>query len=132
MTPRGASARYRRRFTFSMIAYATLLIASVWVLKNTPPAPGLWRYVLALAPALPLLATIWAMGAYLVEETDEFRRAILAQAMLWGLGVTLAFTTVWGFLEENADVPHFPLYLVFPVFCAGMGLAQIFVRRSYQ
>lgn len=132
MSARTASNRYARRFTVSMLAYAALLIGSVWVLRNTPPAPGAWRYLFAVAPALPLLATIWAMGAYLVEEADEFKRAILAQAMLWGIGITLSFTTVWGFLEENAGVPHFPLYLAFPVFCAGMGVAQVFVRRAYQ
>lgn len=127
-----ANRRYAKRLTVSMIVYAALLIGSVWVLRNTPPAPGALRYALALAPSLPLLATLWAMGAYLAEETDEFKRAILARSMLWGLGITLAFTTIWGFLEEFAEVAHFPLYLVFPVFCAGMGVAQRFVRRSYQ
>lgn len=132
MTAKTASARYLTRFTLSMIAYAAALILCVWVLTNAPPAPGPWRYLLALLPSLPLLATFWAMGAYLLEETDEFKRAVLAQAMLWGLGVTLAFTTVWGFLEEFASVARFPLYLVFPVFCAGMSLAQPFVRRRYR
>lgn len=127
-----AGKRYLRRFTLSMIGYAAALIGCVWILRHTPPAPGLLRYLLALGPALPLLATLWAMGAYLAEETDEFKRATLAQAMLWGLGLTLAFTTVWGFLEEFAGVARFPLYLVFPVFCAGMGVAQPLVRWRYQ
>ena len=127
-----AVSRYRKRFTATMILYALLLMGSVWILKNAPPAEGPLRYILALAPSLPLLGTIWAMGAYLYEEPDEFKRAILAQSMLWGLGLTLAFTTTWGFLEEFAGVARFPLYLVFPVFCGAMGVSSFFARRRYQ
>lgn len=130
-----ASSRYLKRFTLSMIAYAALLIGSVLALKyieGSELANGPSRFALAVAPSLPLLATIWAMGAYLLDETDEFKRTILAQSMLWGLGLTLGFTSVWGFLEEFADVPRFPLYLTFPVFCFCMGLAQVFVARRYK
>jgi hypothetical protein len=135
MAANTASRRYRTRFTLSMVAYAALLIASIFALEyieGSQLANGPWRYLLALAPSLPLLATIWSMGAYLADETDEFKRAISARAMLWGLGVTLSFTSVWGFMEEFAQVPRFPLYLIFPVFCAGMGVAQFFVRRAYR
>ncbi len=130
-----ARSRYQRRFMLSMIAYAVLLIASVLALEyieGSELANGPWRFALAVAPSLPILATIWAMGAYLVEETDEFKRTILAQSMLWGVGLTLGFTSVWGFLEEFAQVSRFPLYLTFPVFCFCMGLAQVFVARRYK
>lgn len=130
-----ARSRYLKRFTLSMIAYAALLIGSILALEyieGSEIANGPWRFALALTPSLPILATIWAMGAYLVEETDEFRRTILAQSMLWGLGLTLGFTSVWGFLEEFAQVPRFPLYLTFPAFCFCMGVAQVFVARRYK
>ncbi|OQW56468.1 MAG: hypothetical protein A4S17_13795 [Proteobacteria bacterium HN_bin10] len=130
-----ARGRYLKRFTVSMIAYAVLLIGSVLTLENiegSQLANGPWRYALALAPSLPILATIWSMGAYLADEADEFRRTILAQSMLWALGLTLSFTSVWGFMEEFAQVPRFPLYLTFPVFCFAMALAQVFVTRRYK
>src|SRR5262245_32967212 len=106
-----AHGRYNRRLFGSMFLYVAVLLPCVWLIKHAPP-PGALRYAAALAPALPLLGAIYAMGAYLLEETDEFRRSMFAQALLWGTGLTLAFTTVWGFLQEFSDVPQFSLYLV--------------------
>jgi hypothetical protein len=126
-----AGKRYAGRFAIGMIAYVAVLFGAVWWL-NEAPQEGWLRYAVALAPALPILGVLAAMGLYLNEEPDEFGRATLAQAMLWGLALVLAFTTVWGFLEELAAAPRFPLYLVFPLFCAGMGVARHFVRRRYR
>ena len=129
MSPAGK--RYLARFTPAMTAYVGVLFASIWWIKHRDPqGPLLW--VLALAPALPIIAVIAIMGLYVVEETDEFQRSILVQAMLWGIGVTLAGCTAWGFLENVELVPHLPLYMVFPIFCLAMGLAQPLVRWRYQ
>ncbi len=129
--PQTAGTRYAGRFWTGMLCYVVILFAAVWLLRHAPPE-GWLRYPIALAPAIPILGVLVAMGRYLVEEPDEFGRAVLVQSMLWGLGLVLAFTTAWGFLEGLADAPHFPLYMVFPVFCGGMGVAQLFVRRRYQ
>jgi hypothetical protein len=66
------------------------------------------------------------------EEQDEFQRMVVVRAMLWGIGLTLAITTVWGFIETFANAPHFPLYLVFPLFTSLFGLAQTPIRRSFR
>lgn len=126
-----AAKRYLARFFPAMAAYVAVLFASVWLIKHQAPhGPLLW--VLAIAPAAPIIAVIAIMGLYLIEETDEFVRAMLVQAMLWGIGVTLAGCTAWGFLENVDLVPHLPLYLVFPIFCGAMGLAQPLVRWRYR
>ena len=126
-----AMRRYLIRFFPAMLAYVGVLMGSLWMIRNQDPqGPLLW--VLAIAPALPIIAVIAIMGLYLVEETDEFVRAMLAQAMLWGIGVTLSVCTAWGFLENVELVPHLPLYMVFPIFCGAMGLAQPFVRWRYR
>ncbi len=126
-----AAKRYLARFAPAMTAYVGLLFASIWWIKHQDPhGPLLW--LLAIAPALPIIAVIAIMGLYVVEETDEFQRSILVQAMLWGLGVTLAGCTAWGFLENVELVAHLPLYMVFPIFCMTMGLAQPLVRRRYR
>ncbi len=126
-----ASKRYTARFATAMMLYVIVILAAVWWL-NTAPPEGWLRYVVAVTPALPILGVLAAMGLYLVEETDEFGRTVLVQAMLWGLALVLAFTTIWGFLEELAAAPRFALYGEFPVFCGGMGVSQLFVRRAYQ
>lgn len=129
LTPAGR--RYLARFFPAMLAYVIVLFASLWVIKTYhPKGPLLW--LLGVAPAIPVIAVIAVMGLYIMEETDEFLRLVLVQSMLWGIGVTLALCTAWGFLENVGVVPHFPLYLVFAVFCGAFGLAQPFVRRRYQ
>jgi hypothetical protein len=126
-----AAKRYLIRFFPAMGAYVAVLFVSIWMIKHlAPQGPLLWG--LAIAPALPVIAVIAIMGLYLIEEQDEFVRSTLVQAMLWGLGVTLAGCTAWGFLENVELVPHMPLYNVFPIFCAVFGVAQPLVRRRYR
>ena len=126
-----AVRRYMRRFLPAMLAYVVVLFGSLWSIRQLhPQGPLLW--LLAVAPAVPIAGAITAMGLYLVEETDEFLRAVLVQSMLWGIGAVMVFCTAWGFLENVALVPHLPVYLVFPIFCGAMGLAQPFVRLRYR
>ena len=119
-----AGRKYLQRFAPAMTAYVVAMLGVTWWVKHAPP-DGPLLYVAAVLPALPLLVVIWAMGRYLVEETDEYQRARRVQSILWGAGVTLAIATVWGFLESFTTVPHVPAYYAFIVFCLAMGLAQI-------
>lgn len=126
-----AMSRYLRRFMPTMALYIVVLLSCVFAIDIwAPTGPLLWA--LAVAPALPMIGIIVVMGLYLVEETDEFQRTVLVQALLWGIGITLAAASVWGFLENERLVPHLPSFLWFPVFCGAMGLAQPFVRWGYR
>jgi hypothetical protein len=126
-----AVRRYYLRFGIAMGLYAVALAAAIELLRVVPAgSPG--RYGLAVAPALPLVGVIVAIGRYLVEEADEFRRMLLVQSMLCGLAAILTITTVWGFLELFAGAPRLQLFLVFPIFCAGMGVSQPFLFRRYR
>jgi hypothetical protein len=118
-----AQRRYLRRFFPAMFGYVVLLMLSTWAIRTQQPTGGV-LFLLSLLPSLPLVAAIGIMGAYLVEERDEFIRARLVSAMLGGLGVMLAITTVWGFLENGGAVPHFPTFLTFPIWCGCFGLWQ--------
>jgi hypothetical protein len=122
-----AQRRYVRRFFPAMGAYVVVLFACTWAAKTYDPQGGA-LILLSLLPALPLLAVIAVMGMYLTEESDEFIRARLVTSMIGGLGVTLAFTTVWGFLEHGGVVPHFETFLAFPLWCGSFGLVQCFLN----
>ena len=122
---------YIARFIPLMIAYVAILFTVDWLFRDHPPT-GWLRYPLAAAPGLPVVGVIWAMGALLATEPDEFERSMLVQSMLWGIGVTLSITTVWGFMENFAAAPHLDLYLVFPLFMIAFGLAQPLVRGRYR
>ena len=130
----GASAaarRYRRRFTTAMVVYVVALVGALSGVTQyhiTGPA----AYVLAIAPALPLLAVIVIMGLYLREETDEFERSIQAEAALWASGGMLAVATVWGFLELFELVPHIQTWWAFPIWAFLLGPGQAIARRRYR
>jgi heme A synthase len=118
-----AQRRYVRRFLPMMAAYVVILFAVTAYFRDHHPT-GALLVLLSVLPALPLLGAIGVIGVYLSEERDEFVRHRLVLAMIGGTGVLLAITTVWGFLEMNAVVPHFPTFLAFPLFCAAFGLIQ--------
>lgn len=126
-----AIRRYTRRFLSSMVIYAAVLLTVVWIFKHWHPS-GLIAYPLAVLPALPIVAGITIAGLYLVEEKDEFQRAVFVQSMIWGIGATLVFTTIWGFLELFAGIQHFQTYLAFPLFCAFGGIASYVLKARYR
>lgn len=123
--------RYRRRLAVAMMSYCVVLMGSIYLLHGVSlSGPLLW--IVAAAPAIPILGVLVVMGLYLKEEPDEFERAVHVEATLWGVGVVLAVTTVWGFLSNAGVIPAPPLFLVFPLFCLSWGLSQPFIRRRYQ
>lgn len=123
--------RYRRRLGVAMMAYSFILIGSLSLLRGDHlTGPLLW--IVAAAPAIPILGVLVVMGLYLKEEPDEFERMIHVEAMLWGLGAVLGVSTVWGFLANAEVVPNPPLFLVFPLFCVAWGFSQPIIRRRYQ
>lgn len=126
-----AMRRYQLRFWPLMAVYAVIVIGVAFLIKHAPP-PGAWRYLAAAIPAVPLIGVIVAIGLYLVEEADEFRRATYVQSMLWALGLVLAVTTVWGFLELLADAPHLQPWWIFPIYSVTQDLAHHLIRRWYR
>jgi hypothetical protein len=130
-TDNPAKRRYSARFRIVMTVYVVFLLLTVWVFKHYHPT-GVAAYLLAVLPALPIVAMIVFGGLYLAEEKDEFVRNVTIQSLLWGIGGTLAITTVWGFLEDFANVPRLDLYLVFPLFWFLVGASTPFVKRRYR
>jgi hypothetical protein len=129
--PKPASRRrYLRRIWPTWIVYVALLLASKWLLENAGPA-GVLKYLVAIAPAFPLVGVIFLVGQLMYGKEDEFQRALWAEAMLWGTALTLAATTIWGFLEI-AGVPSIRLYWVFPFFTGAALLSVPFLAKKYQ
>lgn len=106
--------KYLFGMTFWMVLYATALFASILTIKSQQPQ-GAILYALAVMPALPIGGTLWVVLRY-IEKADEYVRAMMSRTFVITTGVLLFLTTVWGFLESNAGIPHFPLMWVFPVF----------------
>lgn len=119
--------RYNRRMLLASFGYVLGLGIAITLWKQLePPAPV--SFALALLPTLPTFFMIWAMGRYLVEETDEYLRFQTIQAALMSLGMVLAAGLFYGFLEVFKLVPHIEAYWVLPVWAIGLGLAQVVMK----
>lgn len=126
----------QRRFTIQMWVTAGLcivfaLVSALAFRLGHPPV--VLAYPLAVLPTLPIIGALVLTGTYLAEETDEFQRSLLIQSVLGGIGVTLATTTVWGYLEHFVRVtPHFDAIWVYPIFWFATALSYHVVRLRYR
>jgi hypothetical protein len=126
-----AALKYSRRAMAAASAYVFLLTVALGAYRRLHPT-GAPAYALALAPALPLVATVAIMGAYLREETDEFEKAVKTEGAIWATGGLLVVATVWGFLEMFQLVPHVESWVAFPIWAVFLIPAEIILRRRYR
>lgn len=126
-----AQRRLRQR-AIPVMAFYFVLFAFVSWLFDRHAIRGIAAYVLAVLPSLPLIGAIVLIGRYIREETDEFKRAIISEALLWAIGLTMAVTTAWGFVEMFVPGMHVPVLWVFPVFCVMAVISKLLVRRRFQ
>jgi hypothetical protein len=126
-----AERRYVLRLFIAMALYVAVLFAVNWIFRNHPPQ-GVLRYLLAAAPALPVIGGIGVMGYYLVDEKDEFQRMVLTRAMLWATGVTLSAVTVLEAVWRFIPVDRPPLFSAFTLFVVVFALANSLIKGSFR
>ncbi len=115
-----AGMAYNRRMLPLSAAYVVVMLGAI-LMHDRLHVSGPALYVIAVLPALPLIGVVWAMGRFLIEETDEYQRALAVRKMLVATGFLLVVATIWGFLEEFGLAPHLPAYWCFIVWCFGLG-----------
>jgi hypothetical protein len=120
---------YTREFLSAMIAYAVVLLVSVFLLKHGPPWAW-WRIPLALTPMIPIF---FALRAFLrfFHRIDELQRRIQLEAFALSFGITCVVTFSYGLLEY-AGFPAvswiwIPVFMM-PLWCIGAAIAS----RRYQ
>ena len=128
---RPALRRYGNRLAAIMVVYFLVLMGAVSLYEQGLTAGSL-GYVVALAPAAPLVGVFIIMGRLLREETDEFLREVTRTAFVWSGALTLCEATVWGFLETFGKVPHVWMWAVPVAFFAQLGLTGPLAARKYR
>lgn len=130
MTPTNQRARGLRQFALGIALYMITLILQVLLFKpaTLPPVVGV---VLAV---LPVAFAIWALWGWIkaVSTFDELQRKIFGEAGLFSLGVTVALTFTYGFLEAYLGAPRLSMLLILPVVAGTSALGLLMVRRRYQ
>jgi hypothetical protein len=115
-----AQRRYTRRILLLSLLYAALLMPVVYLLSRHLVA-GPLAFILGVLPALPVVGFFVAIGAYLVDEQDEYLRMLVTRQSLIATGIAMTAATVWGFLEGFELVPHALGYAWPIVWFAGLG-----------
>lgn len=119
---------FNRRIIGASLIYGALLLGAT--LAERQLAPGLAaRAALALLPGVALVAVFAVVGRYLVEEVDEYLRAVMVRKILWATGATLVVVTIWGFLESFHVVPREPMWYVSVLWLACLGVVDLVERR---
>jgi len=113
--------RYNRRVLLLAVVYVALLFPAVFLL-NRHLVAGPAAYLVGVLPALPVIGFFVAIGAYMVEERDEYLRMLLVRQSLVATGLAMAAATFWGFLEGFELLPHLVGYAWPIVWFAGLGL----------
>ncbi|MFA5968638.1 MAG: hypothetical protein WC816_05275 [Sphingomonas sp.] len=121
MAKNNAALRYRRRVIALTLLYAAFLIAAIYAFKHHLLG-GPIAYLVAILPALAIIGIFVSIGAYLVEEQDEYLRALAVRQSLWASGFALSGATIWGFLESFDLVGHVDAYYVAVLWFGGLGL----------
>jgi xanthosine utilization system XapX-like protein len=114
-----------------MLIYIGVVFYTKWAFQHFHPT-GFRVYVLALLPALPMVASLIVVGLYISEEADEFQRSIIIRSVLWGLGASLAVGTVWGTLEDFAHARHLSTFLAYLSFWIVMAISGVIIRLRYR
>lgn len=111
-----AARRYGFRLGGAMFAFAALSFGLSYLSFHGFHPRGIFAYLIALLPAIAIVATLVSGGMYLSEETDEFQRHLFVQSILWGVGGIMVLTSVWGWLQIYTHITHYFTIWTFPYF----------------
>jgi len=122
-----AARRYRIRTGGFMGVYVALNVAAILGAFDRLEGPGAWA--LALAVSILIIGQIWATLA-LMNESDEFVRALTAKQFIVAAGVAMGLFCGWGFAESYAEAPHAPGWIVYALFWAMFGVTSPFIKST--
>ncbi len=130
MSSGGSGRRYLRRSGVAMLFYVVSILAATYLISrglvHGPPA-----WILALLPGVSVAGLFYAIGMRIVEMDDEYLRILMVRQVLYATGITLALTTIWGFLELFGMVGHIELYLVSVLWCVSLPLGALINRFTH-
>ena len=116
-----AIRRYNRSVVILSLVYVALLFTAEIAIRRHGVA-GPLASLLAILPALPIIAIFAAIGRYLIEESDEYLRLLTVRQTLVASGFALSLATAWGFLESFDLAAHVDAYWIAVVWFGGLGL----------
>ena len=81
---------------------------------------------------VPVLLAVWVAARYLQAEPDEFIRALVVRALLWGIAFTMAGDAILGTMLQFYG-GRLPLAVLnADIFFVSTGIAFRLLQRSYR
>lgn len=122
-----AQRRHSRRVMIAAAAYIAVLIPTVYLIRHGMVVGG-WRMLLAVIPALPLIAMFGSYARYLSEETDEYIRMTVVRQILSATTIAMVCAVVWGFLADLGGAPPIATYWIAVVWLVAQGASALFAK----
>jgi hypothetical protein len=123
-----AQKRYFIRTNLFMAGYVAVNIAAITGAFDQIIGTSA-GVVLGLCVAAPIAGQLWATLA-LMNESDEFVRALTAKRFIIASGLAMALFSGWGFAESYGGAWHAPGWLIYPLFWGLFGLVSPFVKST--
>jgi hypothetical protein len=120
-----AAAKRFKRDGFKLVAVYFVIYFGCFGAHLWLHLAGVWVWVLATLPVLPMLGVIAVMGRYLRDETDEYKRDVMIRCLLWGAAGAVSVSLLGGFLGIFGWKGHMPPFLGFWVFFVFMMAAKL-------
>lgn len=120
--------RYSMELGASLLAYCTLLVASILLLQRGLP-PGTLKTAIAVMPMLPAAGIAWAVIRQL-RRIDEMQRRVQLEGLALSFMGTAFGTFTYGFLE-NAGFPKLSMFAVWPFMAVLWIVATLAMQRRY-
>lgn len=120
--------RYTVQFSAAMLAYAVVLVVSILVIQANPAA--WWRFLVALAPVIPVVVAVMAVVQRL-RTLDELQQRIQLEALGFAFACTAILTFSYGFLE-GVGLPHLGWTWVLPLMAGLWGVGLALATRRYR
>ena len=121
-TFKSAKRRYHSVFWPLMAIYCIIVVGGSFLLSKLDPEPIWLQASLAIACALPVIATLLVMMRYALE-TDEYTRLIQLKGFAWGGVITVSVVFLIGFLQLFHVIETFEIFWFGPFFFIAYGIS---------
>jgi len=81
-----------------------------------------------------LFAELVSVGMLTLRLRDEFQRILLTRSFIWATLITMALTTIWGFLElhGNGAIPHLDIIWIPCILVSVTAAAKLLIFRQHK
>lgn len=124
-----AGRRYLIQMLVLSAAYVAVLYGSIATVNALHPT-GLLRYLIYLAPAVPVVLILPAIVRYFLN-TDDYERRLMTESLAIAAAVTALCAVTYGFLEI-AGLPRPSAWLTWSVVMGSWLVARFVVGNHYQ